>query len=57
MLGGDWVFTESLATGRLRRVLPHWHQPADIHAVSSLRSAQSAKVRLCVEMLREQMAG
>jgi LysR family transcriptional activator of dmlA len=55
VLGGDWVFTESLANGRLRRVLPHWHQPADIHAVSSLRSAQSAKVRLCVEMLKEQM--
>jgi LysR family transcriptional regulator, transcriptional activator for dmlA len=56
VLGGDWAFTDSLAAGQLQRVLPQWHQPADIVAVSSLRSAQSAKVRLCVEALKEQLA-
>ena len=56
VMSSEWLFAPSLASGRLVRVLPQWHQPANIHAVSSVRSAQSAKVRLCVDALREQMA-
>jgi DNA-binding transcriptional LysR family regulator len=52
----EWIFAPSLADGSLVRVLPQWSQRANLYAVSSARSAQSAKVRLCVEALREQMA-
>jgi LysR family transcriptional regulator, transcriptional activator for dmlA len=56
VMSADWLFAQSLKTGALVRVLPDWHQPADIHAVSSVRSAQSAKVRACIEILRREMA-
>lgn len=52
----DWLFAASLADGSLVRVLPEHYQPADVWAVSTARSAQSAKVRLCLEFLKEQMA-
>lgn len=52
-MSSAWIFAPSLADGSLVRVLPQWAQPANIYAVSSVRSAQSAKVRLCVEALRE----
>ena len=52
----DWLFAKSLAKGALVRVLPDWYQPADIWAVSTSRSAQSAKVRVCLEFLTEQIA-
>jgi LysR family transcriptional regulator, transcriptional activator for dmlA len=55
VMSSQWLLAPSLADGQLVRVLPQWHQSADIHALSSLRSAQSAKVRLCVEALREEM--
>ena len=56
VMSGDWLFAPSLANGTLIRVLPDWYQPADINAVSSVRSAQSAKVRACIEFLREDFA-
>ena len=56
VMSSQWLLAPSLAGGHLVRVLSQWHQCADIHALSSLRSAQSAKVRLCVEVLREEMA-
>ena len=57
VMSSQWLLAPSLAAGKLVRVLPHWQRAADIHAVSAVRSAHSAKVRLCVEALREQMAG
>lgn len=55
VMSADWIFAPSLASGQLVRVLPQWHQAADVHAVSSTRLAQSAKVRICIEFLKEQM--
>lgn len=55
VMSSQWLFAPSLASGQLVRVLPRWEQSANIYAVSTTRSAQSAKVRLCVEALREQM--
>jgi LysR family transcriptional activator of dmlA len=55
VMSSQWLFTQSLASGQLVRVLPQWQQSANIYAVSTTRSAQSAKVRLCVEALREEM--
>ncbi len=51
----DWLFAKSLRNKSLVRVLPEYRQPADVWAVSSQRSAQSAKVRICLEFLKEQM--
>jgi LysR family transcriptional activator of dmlA len=56
LMSSQWLLAPSLVSGRLVRVLPQWRQCADIHALSSQRLAQSAKVRLCVEALREEMA-
>lgn len=57
VMSSRWLLAPSLARGQLVQLLPPWEQRADIVAVSTVRSAQSAKVRLCVEALREQMAG
>lgn len=56
VMTGDWLLAPSLAAGSLVRVLPGWQQAADVNAVSSVRSAQSAKVRLCIEFLKEEVA-
>ncbi|MDQ5898417.1 MAG: LysR family transcriptional regulator, transcriptional activator for dmlA [Pseudomonadota bacterium] len=56
MLATDWFFADSLASGRLARVLPGWSQPADVWVVSASRTAQSAKVRVFIERLRAEMA-
>jgi LysR family transcriptional regulator, transcriptional activator for dmlA len=55
MLGTDWFFAQSLEAGSLQRVLPDWYQPADVWAVSASRTAQSAKVRLFIERLKDEM--
>lgn len=56
VMSSRWLLAPSLARGQLVHLLPQWEQRADIVAVSTVRSAQSAKVRLCVEALQEQMA-
>lgn len=56
MIGTDWFFASSLKAGKLCRVLPDWQQPADVWAVSVERTTRSAKVRLCLEYLKEQMS-
>lgn len=53
VMSADWLFRESLENGNLVRVLPEWRQPARVNAVTSTRSAQSAKVRIFLEYLRE----
>ena len=50
-----WDIAEPLLDGRAVRVLPAYHEPADIWAMTSTRSANSAKVRVCVEFLKEQL--
>jgi LysR family transcriptional activator of dmlA len=52
-MSGDWLFRESLDNGSLVRVLPEWEQPANVNAVTSTRSSQSAKVRIFLECLRD----
>lgn len=56
MIGADWFVATSLEEGRLERVLPDWQQPVDVWAISTLRTNQSAKVRLFIEHLKAEMA-
>lgn len=51
----DWFVAASLKTGRLQRLLPNWQQDVDIWAISAQRSAQSVKVKLLLECLRDQI--
>lgn len=55
MIGADWFVAKSLAQGLLERVLPAWQQPVDVWAISTLRTHQSAKVRLFIEHLKAEM--
>ncbi|OUM03671.1 LysR substrate-binding domain-containing protein [Variovorax sp. JS1663] len=50
-----WDVAQPLLDGRAVRVLPSHHESADIWAMTSTRSAGSAKVRVCVEFLKEQL--
>lgn len=51
-----WDIAQPLLDGRVVRVLPSHHESADIWAMTSTRSAGSAKVRVCVEFLKKQLA-
>jgi LysR family transcriptional activator of dmlA len=50
-----WDIAEPLLQGKVTRVLPSHREPADIWAMTSTRSAASAKVRVCVQFLKEQL--
>lgn len=56
LLQARWDVAEDLRAGRLVQLLPECTQPADIWAVSTVRLSQSAKVRVCVRFLQEQLA-
>jgi LysR family transcriptional activator of dmlA len=55
MLRAIWDVAASLISGELVRVLPAYRQPADVWAVTTSRLANSAKVRVCVQYLQEQL--
>ncbi|MDD5167931.1 MAG: LysR substrate-binding domain-containing protein [Syntrophales bacterium] len=57
LLRSIWDVDSDLREGRLTRVLPEYHQEADICAIYPLRLAESAKVRVCVEFLQERLSG
>lgn len=50
-----WDVAPVLLAGQVVRVLPSHHEPADVWAMTSTRSAGSAKVRVGVEFLRRQL--
>ncbi|MDR3580494.1 MAG: LysR family transcriptional regulator [Oryzomonas sp.] len=50
-----WDVNGSLRDGLLVRVLPEYHQDAQISAVYPLRLRESAKVRVCVEFLKDRL--
>jgi LysR family transcriptional regulator, transcriptional activator for dmlA len=56
LLQARWDVSEDLHAGRLVAVLPGCTQPADIWAASTVRLSHSAKVRVCVRFLQEQLA-
>jgi LysR family transcriptional activator of dmlA len=52
MLRSYWDVAESLKRGDLVHVLREFWQPADVWAVTKIRSENSAKTRLCIRHLR-----
>jgi len=56
LFAAHWDVAEDLAAGKLVRILPDCHGPADIWAATTVRLRDSAKVRVCVAFLREQLA-
>ncbi len=56
LLQAKWDVSADLAAGRLVAVLPEYSQPADVWAASTVRLSHSAKVRVCVRFLQEQLA-
>lgn len=47
----SWDVAPELRNGTLQRVLPQYHQSADIWAVTATRLDQSAKLRTCLPLL------
>ena len=56
VLPSRWDIHADMVTGRLLPILPAYWQPADIWAASTVRLSHSAKVRVCVRFLHEQLA-
>jgi LysR family transcriptional activator of dmlA len=55
LLPSRWDVHADLIAGRLVTILPSYSQPADIWAASTARLSHSAKVRVCVRFLQEQL--
>jgi LysR family transcriptional regulator, transcriptional activator for dmlA len=55
ILRSTWAVDSDLQEGRLIRILPDYQQDADIYAVYPLKLTESAKMRVCVEFLRERL--
>ncbi len=56
MIAADWFVANSIKQGKLKRILSNWQQPVDVWAISTLRTNQSAKVRIFIEYLKSEMA-
>lgn len=50
-----WDVAQSLREGALAPVLPQYRQPADIYAVTPVRSHLSTKLQVCLSYVREQL--
>ena len=55
LLSAHWDVAADLNHGRLVHLLPAYSEPADIWAASTVRLSHSAKVRVCVAFLQEQL--
>ncbi|MBN3759692.1 LysR family transcriptional regulator [Burkholderia sp. Ac-20365] len=55
IMASIWDVAANLESGTLVRVLPQHYQPADVWAVTSARASSSAKIRVCVEFLKEHL--
>jgi LysR family transcriptional activator of dmlA len=57
LLQTSWDLHDDLVAGRLVPIVPTHVQPADIWAATTVRLSHSAKVRMCVQFLQEQLGG
>jgi LysR family transcriptional regulator, transcriptional activator for dmlA len=55
VMGSIWDVAASLQDGTLVPVLPAYRQRADVWAVTSARTSHSAKIRVCIDFLRQQL--
>lgn len=55
IMASAWDVASSLRSGALVRILPGYSQRADVWAVTSARSSSSAKIKVCVEFLKENL--
>jgi LysR family transcriptional activator of dmlA len=55
IFGSGWDVAADLESGALRRVLPGWDEPVDVWAVTPARSSESARIRVCIAFLKEQL--
>jgi LysR family transcriptional regulator, transcriptional activator for dmlA len=55
IMASVWDIAAKLESGELVRVLPQYRQRANVWAVTSARTSSSAKIRVCVEFLTEQL--
>ncbi|SAK50871.1 LysR family transcriptional regulator [Caballeronia catudaia] len=55
VMGSIWDVASSLQNGTLVPVLPAYRQRADVWAVTSARASHSAKIRVCIDFLTEQL--
>lgn len=55
VLLSEWDVAQEMADGRLVRVLPAYHEQADLWIMTSTRGGESAKIRACIEFLRERL--
>jgi LysR family transcriptional activator of dmlA len=53
MLRSIWDLQQDFLSGTLVRVLPEYHQSAEIHVIYASRLETSAKLRTCVAYLEE----
>jgi LysR family transcriptional activator of dmlA len=51
-----WDIAQRLRDGSMVRVLPQYEQPADLYAAMTVRASQSAKLRICLDFLRDHLA-
>lgn len=56
IMASVWDAAPSIRSGKLIRVLPAYRQNADVWAVTAARASGSAKVKLCIDFLKEQLA-
>jgi LysR family transcriptional activator of dmlA len=55
LLSARWDVAEDIAAGRLVTILPAYDEPADVWGASTARLSHSAKVRVCLAFLQEQL--
>lgn len=55
MLRSIWNVKKELEAGELIQILPDYYQPADIYASYTARLETSAKLRVCVEFLMQEL--
>ncbi len=56
IMASVWDVADSIRAGELVRVLPDWHHPADVWAVTRARASASPRMRVCLDFLRTHLA-
>ncbi|QYY27968.1 LysR family transcriptional regulator [Cupriavidus pinatubonensis] len=56
IMASVWDVADSIREGELMQVLPAWQQPADVWAVTSARASSSARMRVCIEFLKDRLS-